>query len=83
MNAPTALAPPTSSPVAPLLADDELDLAALLELFAVEEPEESEEPADPAAEAAPARRSLGAWTQGWLRRATEWGAGPGGAWRAW
>jgi hypothetical protein len=81
VNAPPALATRPWFPVAPLSAGEELGLAALLDLFTSE---------DPAAAATPARRSLRssgarlrASAQERLRRATEWGAGPGGAWRAW
>jgi hypothetical protein len=84
VNASTALATRTSSVVAPLSADEEVDLAALLDLFTSEDSEEG------AAVAAGARRSirsegarLRAWAEEWVRRATAWGAGPGGAWRAW
>lgn len=81
MTAPPALDIRPSSPVDPLTADTALGLVALLEMFTREEP---------AAVAPSARRvlrscgaRLHAWTQEWLRRATAWGAGPGGAWRAW
>jgi hypothetical protein len=81
VNAPPALASRSPSPVEPVPADDELSLAALLDLFAPEEP---------AAASTAERRSfrssgaaLGAWTQKWSQRATEWGAGPQGSWRAW
>jgi hypothetical protein len=78
VNARTALATLMSSPVEPVLADDEMSLAALLDLF---EPEEL-------AAAAPTERpspgaGLRVWTQTWVRRATHWGAGPRGSWRAW
>lgn len=81
MNAPTALATRSSSRVPPVPADEGLGLAALLELLGPEEP---------AAAVAPTRSSfradgtrLRAWVQAWVHRAAEWGAGPGGAWRAW
>lgn len=80
MNAPPALVTRPTSPIAPIPADEELGLAELLDLFTSEDP----------AAAPTARRSLRAdrlrlraWAQGWLHRATSWGAGPGGAWRAW
>jgi len=89
VNAPPALATrPPSSPVPPRPADEDLGLAALLDLFAADEAEAAQEAAQ---EAAPStRRSLRAtagrlhaWMQESLRRASAWGAGPGGAWRAW
>ena len=79
MNAPPAPAARSSSAVLPLPADEDLGLAALLDLFAPE-----------GAAAVPARSSfradglrLRAWVQQAVRRASAWGAGPGGAWRAW
>ena len=84
MNAPPALATRSSCLVAPLPADEDLGLAALLDLFT------SEEPAAAVPSPRRSRRSLRsegmrlrAWVQEWSRRATAWGAGPGGAWRAW
>ena len=78
MNAPPALLSRTPSPAAPSPVEGELGLAALLDLFAPEEH---------AAVARSAFRSDGArlraCARNWVRRATEWGAGPGGAWRAW
>jgi hypothetical protein len=80
VNAPPALAARSSSPVLPPSADEELGLADLLDLFTTDEP----------AAAPPAPRSLRsslaqlrASAQQWVQRATAWGAGPGGAWRAW
>ena len=80
MNAPPALDTRPSPSVAPLPADEELGLAELLDLFTSED----------VAVAPSARRPLSwdgfrlrARAQRWMRRATEWGAGPGGAWRAW
>ena len=78
MNAPTASAARPSSPVEPLPADEEQGLGALLELFTAEELL----PAGTSARRSDAAR-LRRWAQGWVRRATQWGAGPGGAWRAW
>ena len=79
MNAPPAPATRSSSAVLPLPADEDLGLAALLDLFAPE-----------GSAAAPARNPLRAggvrlraWLRQGMRRATAWGAGPGGAWRAW
>ena len=80
MNASPELATRPSSPLAPLPADDELGLADLLDLFT------ADEPADPPAELQSLRSAVAALrarAQEWLRRATAWGAGPGGAWRAW
>ena len=81
MNAPPVLDTGPSSPADPLAAEPPLGLAALLELFTSE---------DTAEVAAANRGTLGsyagqlrAWTRVQLRRATLWGAGPGGAWRAW
>jgi hypothetical protein len=81
VNAPPAPDTRPSPPVDPLAAGETMGLAALLELFTREET---------AAVAPSARRVLrrpGArlhgWAQEWLRRATAWGAGPGGVWRAW
>ena len=75
MNAPAVLAVPSWSTVG-RREDDEMSLAAMLELF---------EPEDPATlvPAAPVPVGLLATTQNWVQRAAEWGAGPGGAWRAW
>lgn len=76
MNAPSALATRSSSVVATVDEDDEMNLAALLELFGHED-----EPHDePSRSATPGLR---VWTQHWLQRATAWGAGPEGSWRAW
>jgi hypothetical protein len=58
------------------LEDDEMSLAAMLELF---EPED-EAPAVPAGRAPVGLLTA---TQNWVQRAAEWGSGPGGAWRAW
>lgn len=79
MPALSALMTRTSNLVPPLPADQ---LSALLDLFTSEES---------TAVLAPSARhrlrrggsGLRARTQTWSRRATEWGAGPGGAWRAW
>jgi hypothetical protein len=80
VNAPPVLDTGPSSP-ADLLPAEPLGLAALLELFT------SEDPAEVAASDRRTLRSHGArlhaWTREQLRRATLWGAGPGGAWRAW
>ena len=81
MNAPTALVDRAPTLPAAHPTHDDLGLAALLDLFT---PEES-------ASVAPAARGalrsdaarLRAWVQTWVRRAADWGAGPGGAWRAW
>jgi hypothetical protein len=53
-----------------------MSLAAMLELF---------EPEDRATAVLAERTPAGllATTQNWVQRAAEWGAGPGGAWRAW
>jgi hypothetical protein len=80
VNAAPVLAMRPTLAVEPVPADEELGLAELLALFASESP----------AVATSARRSLSfhggrlrAWTREWRRWATAWGAGPGGAWRAW
>ncbi len=77
MNAPPALVS-RSTPVAPPPAHEEPGLAALLDMLTPEEH---------AAVARSAFRSDGArvraCARNWVRRATGWGAGPGGAWRAW
>lgn len=76
MNAPAALAARSSSAVRSPDEDEEMSLGAMLELF-----DHEEEPSEaPWATAAPGLR---AWTQQWVQRATAWGAGPEGAWRAW
>jgi hypothetical protein len=81
VNAPPALATRSSSAVAPLSADEELGLAELLDLFT---PMDLEELApSPLRSLRSDGIRLRAWAQRWVRRATEWGAGPGGAWRAW
>jgi hypothetical protein len=81
VTAPPAQDTRPSYPVDPLPADAALGLDGLLEMFTAEET---------GAVAPSARRTLRSsaarlhgWTQEWLRRATAWGAGPGGAWRAW
>jgi hypothetical protein len=83
---PRVTAPPAQDtrpphPVDPPPADAALGLDELLEMFT------TEETAAVAPSARRALRSTGArlhaWTHEWLRRATAWGAGPGGAWRAW
>jgi hypothetical protein len=82
VNASAALAASSSSPVEPSRAEADLSLEGLLDLFV-------SEPLDAAAAAAkrPSIRESGShlrgWAQEWVRRATEWGAGPQGAWRAW
>jgi hypothetical protein len=82
VNAPPALATrPPSSLVPPRPADEELGLAALLDLFAADDPE-AVAPSTVRSLRSTAGR-LHAWTRGSLRRASAWGAGPGGAWRAW
>ncbi|SDY46740.1 hypothetical protein SAMN05661080_03570 [Modestobacter sp. DSM 44400] len=81
MNAPPALDDRPSSPVDPLTADAAPELAALLEMFTREETVTVAPSARRVLRTAGAR--LHAWTQEWLRRATAWGAGPEGAWRAW
>ena len=81
MNASPALMSRAPSRTAPPPAEGGLGLVALLDLFAPEE----------GASAAPAPRSalrsdaarLRAWVHVLVRRAAAWGAGPGGAWRAW
>ena len=81
MNASPALVSRVPSPIAPSPAEGERGLAALLDLFT---PEDGA-PAAPAARGAlraDAAR-LRAWVHLLVRRATDWGAGPGGAWRAW
>ena len=87
MNASPVLATRASSFVAPLSADEEVGLAALLDLFTSEGTEEVGGRAAVAPRARHSIRSEGArlraWAQEWVRRATAWGAGPGGAWRAW
>ena len=80
MNAPPALATRPSSPVALSPADEELGLAELLDLFTSEDPAVA--PSARGSVRSDGRR-VRAWARQWLRRATEWGAGPGGAWRAW
>jgi hypothetical protein len=85
VNAPPALATrPPSSPVPPWPADEDLGLAALLDLFAADEPEAPQEAAPSARRSLRATAGrLHAWMQESLRRASAWGAGPGGVWRAW
>ena len=79
MNAPPAPATRSSSAVLTLPGDEDLGLAELLDLFAPE-----------GAAAVPASSSFRAdatrlwgWVRHGVRRATAWGSGPGGAWRAW
>ena len=79
MNPPPALATRSSSAVLPPPADEDLGLAALLDLFA---PEGAAAVPTPSSFRADGIR-LRAWVQQQIRRATVWGAGPGGAWRAW
>lgn len=78
MNAPHAVAERSSSSIEP---DEELSLLALLDLCWLEEPAEA-----PAVERRPVDVSwdgLRTWARMLARRATEWGAGPRGSWRAW
>jgi hypothetical protein len=81
VNAPPALATRSSSPLEPLPADEELGLGGLLDLFAPDEPTAIAPSAHRSLQSSTVR--LRAWAQECLRRATAWGAGPGGAWRAW
>ncbi len=81
MNAPPALVDRARTLPAAHPADGDLGLAALLDLFAPEEPA-SVAPAARGALRSDAAR-LRAWVQTWVRRATDWGSGPGGVWRAW
>ncbi len=81
MNASPALATRSSSAVARLSADEELGLTELLDLFTPMGPEELS-PSPLRSLRADGIR-LHAWAQRWVQRATEWGSGPGGAWRAW
>jgi hypothetical protein len=81
VNAPPVLDTGPSSPADPLSAEPALGLAALLEIFTSEDTAEVAAPTRSTLRARGAR--LQAWTREQLRRATLWGAGPGGAWRAW
>lgn len=75
MNAPPArLTARSSSAVAPFRADEELGLAELLDLFTSEDPAVAP---SPLGSLRPAALRCYAWTQGWMRRAGQWGAGPG------
>jgi hypothetical protein len=80
VNTPPALATRSTRAAEPVPTEGEVGLAELLELA-------HEEPAAASTSALRSLRSSGArlWpvTQEWSRRATEWGAGPQGAWRAW
>ena len=78
---PPALAAPSSAVVAPARADDELTLAALMDLF---EPEELEEATSHARSTgrAPAGR-LRAWTHERFRWTSEVSVRVGGSRRAW
>ena len=81
MNAPSALATRWSTAFPTVDEADEMNLAALLELFGHED-----EPHDEFHDDAPWQNpvpAVRAWTQQWLQRATAWGAGPEGSWRAW
>ncbi len=89
MNAPPALATrPPSSAVPFREMDEERSLAALLDLFDAAEATETATGTEAGA-GSPVRAFrtvldlLQTWTQQTLRRAIAWGAGPGGAWRAW
>jgi hypothetical protein len=77
-----ALAPRSSSLVP--AGDDELSLMALLDLCAIDEPDElGGAPAGGRPSLRPVADRLRAWTKAWSLRATGWGAGPRGSWRAW
>jgi hypothetical protein len=81
MNASPVLDMRPTLAVEPDHADEELGLAELLALFASEESPAVATPAGRSLSFSAAR--LRAWSREWRRRATAWGAGPGGAWRAW
>ena len=83
MNASPALAMHPSSLV---VGNDgeETSLAALLDLCTLDEPEEHEPGSWPARRTLrESGASLVGWAQHWRDRASGWGAGPEGAWRAW
>jgi hypothetical protein len=66
----------------PAVMDQDLSLTALLDLCSVDEGGE-EHGTTAAADLRAAGTALREWTRDWTRRATEWGAGPQGSWRAW
>ncbi len=78
---PTAPAELSPARVEPLHGDDELSLAALLDLF--EDDAQGTAPAPPPPSPRPPWPGLRVWAQECRRRAAAWGVGPGGAWRAW
>jgi hypothetical protein len=73
VNTSTAVPTRPSAHPHPLLPEDELSLAALLELFGAEEP--AAPPARPSLRSSGAR--LLVWWRGSARRAARWGAVPG------
>jgi hypothetical protein len=75
VNAPPALAAPPADR-APTAMDDDLTLAALFDLCAVE-------PEPAAADRRTAVTAIREWSRAWTVRATLWGAGPQGSRRAW
>jgi hypothetical protein len=80
VNAPPALATRPPSPRTTTV-DDELTLAALLDLFAPDEAGAAHTSLRGELRARAAR--LRPWTRDLVQRAALWGAGPQGAWRAW
>jgi hypothetical protein len=82
VNAPPALATrPPSSLVPTRPADGDRGLTALFDLFDAEQTETGAP--SPVRSFRSVIDRLHAWTQESLHRASAWGAGPGGAWRAW
>jgi len=72
VNTSAAVLPRPESHPQPLLPEDELSLAALLDMFGTEEP--ATPPARPSLRASGAR--LLVWWRGAARRAARWGAVP-------
>ena len=66
----------------PAVMDQELSLAALLDLCSVDEGDEEYEP-NVVLDLRAAGAAFREWTRDVTRRATEWGSGPQGSWRAW
>ena len=82
MNAPPALAALSSFLVAPVSSDDEMDLAALLDLFVPEDEDLAEAPTARPSLLSPGT-ALPAWAQKLSLRSAEWAARLGGPRRAW
>ena len=76
----SAPAPPAPSPHTPVVTEDGLGIADLLDLLGLEPSADvrDEERAAGTRPAAPA-----AVVRGWVRRAADWGSGPERSWCAW